>query len=132
MGLPINQGGLLGATARLLISQADSHQKFKFVSLPDWSKPTYPPSLFNLFERFALCGLEGQWVRMSAKDQKETMGFPVFGKQEIKIADGLISIRRSVCFGTDSEVCDYEPHVVRSAIEKKLKLSPGVFGRRYA
>lgn len=79
-------------------------QSIKFQAIPQWAIPAKPDA-GALFETFALLGIEGQWVRLSAADQRAIMGAVVFGKKEIKIEDGEIAILGpSIAFGQDRDV----------------------------
>ena len=104
----------------------------EFTQIPAWVKPTQANPL-ALWEVAALLNLEGQWLRLSADDQRALIGFATFGKQSIKIeADGTVLVQRKTCFGSDCETGRYSPAEVRAAASARLRLSPGVFGARYA
>ena len=102
-----------------------------FATIPAWTHDGVAASALTFFEAVALSGLEGQWIRLDAKTQRATLGFPVFGRQEIKVADGVVRVRRSTAFGMDSEVNDYDLAAIREAAESGLRVSPGVIGARY-
>lgn len=102
------------------------------ITIPQWAKPA-KADRYTLFEAAALLGFQGQFVRMTAADQRALMGFAVFGKQAFKVNDdGTITIIRSTCFGNDTERADYYPGKVYTAATQSKKLSPGTFGRDYA
>lgn len=103
----------------------------KFTAIPAWAKPA-KADRWTLYETFALLKLEGQWVRLSAADQRAVIGYPVFGKQEFRVnADGTVDVRRVTCFGNDCEQRDYFPAWIRAAVEACKRLSPGVYGDGY-
>lgn len=100
----------------------------KTVRAPAWSRPA-GADRFTLFEFAALMGLEGQWVRMSADDQRNLIGHPVFGRQAFRVNDnGTVDVIRSTCFGSDSEIGTYECSYIEGAAKSGLRLSPGCFG----
>ena len=102
------------------------------VTIPTWAKPA-KADRYTLHEAAALLGFEGQWVRMTAADQRTLMGFAVFGKRAFKINDdGTIIIKRSTCFGMDTEQHEYTPSQVTSAAAQHKQLSPGTFGPAFA
>jgi hypothetical protein len=102
-----------------------------FTQIPAWTLPAKADAL-ALFEVMALAGLEDKWIRLDADTQRRVMGSAIFGKQEIMVcADGTVKVARSVCFGTMKEVGEYVFRHVFAAIERHVKLSPGVFGKRY-
>jgi len=68
---------------------------------------------------------------MSANDQRRIIGFNIFGKQEFRMVDGDIVVRRSTCYGSDYESAEYSMARIKLAVEKNLKLSPGTFGASY-
>lgn len=104
----------------------------KFQTIPQWAKPQTPDAI-ALFEVFALLGIEGQWVRLSADDQRAIFGANVFGRQEMRIdADGTLTVRRSVCFGTCKEAADYTVAQIQRCVKEGWKLSPGTYGAGYA
>ena len=103
----------------------------KFTTIPAWAKPA-KADRFTLYETFALLKLEGQWVRLSAADQRAIIGHNVFGKQEFRVtADGNVEVRRVTCFGLDTETQSYFPAWVRAAVEACKKLRPSTFGPGY-
>lgn len=105
--------------------------KLNFYIIPNWAIPNKADTL-ALYETFALLDIEDQWVRLSADDQRALLGFAPFGKQEIMVCEtGDIKIRRSSCFGMDSETCEYRPALIKAAVAAKKKLSPGTFGPGY-
>lgn len=102
-----------------------------FVNIPEFAIPECPGAL-ALYETFALLGIENQYVRMSASDQRAIMGAAPFGKQQFMVMDnGDVRILRSACFGNDFEMAEYEPTKIKGAIAAKKKLSPGTFGPNY-
>jgi hypothetical protein len=104
----------------------------KPITLPAWAMPA-APSRSAIFEVFALAGLEGQWVRLDAAQQRALMGHPVFGRQAFRVmADGEIEVMRVTCFGADFEAATYEPARVQAAAAARKRLSPGTFGPNYA
>jgi hypothetical protein len=107
-------------------------QQINTITVPQWAKPA-KADRYTLFECAALLGFEGQWVRMTAKDQRSLLGFAVFGKRAFRINDdGTIDVIRSSCFGMDTEQCNYWPGHVTSAATQRKQLSPGTFGRDFA
>lgn len=104
----------------------------QFTAIPTWAIPK-KADRWTFFETIALLGLENQWIRLSAADQRSLLGVAVFGKQEFMVDEmGTVSIRRVTCFGMDSERADYNPIKIRDAVSQNKKLSPGVFGPSYA
>jgi hypothetical protein len=102
------------------------------ITIPSWAKPA-KADRYTLHEAAALLGFEGQWVRMTAADQRSLLGFAVFGKRAFKINDdGTIIIKRSTCFGMDTEKQEYTPSQVTSAAAQHKQLSPGTFGPAFA
>ena len=102
-----------------------------FTSAPAWAMPTAPHAT-ALFEVAVLAGFEGQWVRLDAATQRALMGFPVFGRQSIRVnAGGTVTVCRSACFGTTSETCEYPAARITAAATARKRLSPGVFGPAY-
>lgn len=56
----------------------------------------------GFFESVALSDYEGEWIRLSVADQRGFFGNAPFGKRMFKVSrDGLVSVMRSVAFGTD-------------------------------
>jgi hypothetical protein len=103
----------------------------KFTAIPAWAIPA-KADRYTLYETFALLKLEGQWVRLSAADQRAVIGHAVFGKQEFRVnADGTVDVRRSACFGLDTEQQNYFPAWVRAAVEACKKLRPSTFWPGY-
>lgn len=103
----------------------------KFEAVPEWVKPQTPSPL-ALWEAFALLGWEGKPVRLSAADQRALMGFAVFGKQLITIADdGSVTITVSVCFGTMTDHQTYSPEQVKRALMQKLLIVPSTASPRH-
>lgn len=104
----------------------------KFEEIPAWVLKGPPPGILTFFESIALAALEGKWIRLDADTQREILGFPVFGKQELKVeSGGTVTVRRSACFGLDSEWATYEAMKVGAAAKAGKKLSPGVTGPGY-
>jgi hypothetical protein len=102
-----------------------------FTTIPEWAMPQAPGRL-SFFETIALAGLEGVEIRLSAATQRALLGFPVFGKQSIKVnADGTVTVARVTCFGTDYEISEYAAQHIERAANAKLRLSPGTFGPGY-
>jgi hypothetical protein len=102
------------------------------VSVPAWVKPDQPIRS-SLFEVACLVGVEDQWIRMSADDQRAVMGFPVFGKQAFMVReDGVVEVARSTCFGTTYELAEYSATKIFAAASQCKRLSPGTFGPAYA
>lgn len=103
----------------------------EFATIEGWALPEKPGRL-GFFEAVALAGLEGQWLRLSAKTQRETLGHAVFGKQLLQVGtDGTVRVQRSTAFGSDSESQTYDAHRIARAAEQKKLLSPGVYGPSY-
>lgn len=110
---------------------ARAAQPLTFNTLPAWAMPA-TPSRLSLYEVIALAGLEGQWIRLSAADQKAVMGHNVFGKQTFCVsADGVVTVSRTVCFGTSGEQHEYTPADIGRALELGKKVSPGRWGGAY-
>lgn len=104
----------------------------QFTNIPTWAIPQ-KADRWTFFETMALLGLENQWIRLSAANQRALLGAAVFGKQEIMVDEfGTVSVRRVTCFGMDSERAEYSPIKVRETVAQNKKLSPGVFGPSYA
>jgi hypothetical protein len=102
------------------------------INIPTWAKPA-KADRYTLHEAAALLGFEGQWVRMTAQDQRALMGFAVFGKRAFKINDnGTITVQRSTCYGLDTEKAEYMPGKVYEAATQHKQLSPGTFGPSFA
>ena len=96
--------------------------------VPAWAKPD-APSRYALFELFALLKLEGQWVRLSAADQRAVIGAPVFGKLAFRVNDDCtIDVIRSSCFGMDYEQATYNNTDVQAAIAQGVRFCPSTFG----
>jgi hypothetical protein len=101
----------------------------QFAAIPAWALNNNAPNALNLYEAIALAGHEDQWIRLDADTQRKLIGFPVFGKQEIKLTtDGELAIRRSTCFGADSEIGFYVLSNIRRAAAERKRISPGCFG----
>lgn len=102
------------------------------IQVPAWVLPA-PVQAGSIYEAAALMGIEGQWIRMSADDQRALMGFPVFGRRAFMVrGDGVIEVARSTCFGADCEIHEYSPERVRLAASNGKQLSPGMFGPAFA
>jgi hypothetical protein len=101
-----------------------------FASIPSWTRPARRDAL-ALFETIALAGLENQWIRLSAADQRDVMGGVVFGKQEIRVTDAGVEVVRSVGFGQDAESATYGVDRIRAAIASGKSLAPGLSGPNY-
>ena len=102
-----------------------------FTSIPAWTMPAAAGAL-SFFETIALAGLEGQWVRLSAADQRAILGSNVFGKQAFRVKpEGDVEVMRKTAFGMDSEIASYDLYEVKRAIERRLRVSPGVSGGGY-
>lgn len=102
-----------------------------FQTVPAYAVPKQA-DWFTLFEAAALLQLEGQWIRLTAADQRALIGGNVFGKQEFMVNDdSTVTVRRSTCFGMDSESQNYTPATVREAVSKGKRLSPGTYGAAY-
>jgi hypothetical protein len=97
-------------------------------ALPDWALPV-TPHRNAIFEVAALANIEGQWVQLSADQQRCLLGHPVFGKQSIRIhGNGLVDVVRKTCFGSDSELATYDTNTIHEAAHLGKRLSPGVHG----
>ena len=102
------------------------------ITVPAWAKPA-KADRYTLFEAAALLGFQDQWVRMTAADQRDLLGFAVFGKRAFRVNDnGTVDIKRSTCFGADTEQHEYQPGQVTSAATQHKQLSPGTFGPAFA
>lgn len=100
-------------------------------TLPAWTLPA-APHRNAIFEAAALANIEDQWVRLSADQQRRLLGFPVFGKQAIRInSAGDIDVVRKTCFGSDSEIATYDSRTIHEAARQGKRLSPGVFSPRH-
>lgn len=98
------------------------------VQVPGWARPA-KADRFALFEFIALMGLEGQWIRMAANDQRSLIGHPAFGRQAFRVHDnGTVDVIRSTAFGSDSEIGTYGWNEIVAAAGDGLRLSPGRFG----
>jgi hypothetical protein len=105
--------------------------KMTFQAIPQWALPAKADAR-AMFETAALLGIEGQWIRLSAADQRAIMGHDVFGMQEFCVCeDGTIRVRRSVAFGMDKETGAYECQYIQGAINAQLRIAPGVSGARF-
>lgn len=98
------------------------------VQVPGWAQPA-KADRFTLFEFIGLMGLEGQWIRMAANDQRSLIGHPVFGRQAFRVhGNGTVDVIRSTAFGSDSEIGTYGWGEVINAAGASLRISPGRFG----
>lgn len=102
----------------------------EFATLPSWTRPARRDAL-AFFETIALAGLENQWIRVSAADQRDVMGAVIFGKQELRVTDQGVEVTRSVGFGQDAETATYGVERMRVAIASGKSLAPGVSGPNY-
>jgi hypothetical protein len=100
----------------------------KFAVIPDWAMPDKPGAR-ALFEVAALAGIENKWVRLSAAQQRQVIGSPVFGKQQLRANDdGTVDVMRSTCFGADHEQANYGINSISAAAAQGKRLIPGAFG----
>jgi hypothetical protein len=105
--------------------------KITFTELPQWTL-TAKAGVLSFFEAIALADLEGKWIRLSADTQKALLGSNVFGKQEFRVnTDGTVDVSRSTAFGMDSEIAQYDLHAIKRAIERRVRVSPGMQGKGY-
>lgn len=96
--------------------------------LPEYAFPAHASAAGHLsfFEGIALAGLENSEIRLSAADQRRLLGFPVFGKQRLRVSpSGEVVVSRSACFGTTREVAIYSARQVEAAITARRQLRPG-------
>lgn len=96
----------------------------KFAEIPEWAVQP-EPSVLSFFETIALAGLEDKWIRLSADTQRALLGFPVFGKIQIKVRDGEVLGMESVCFGTDRNIVEWGPERIKQAVSIRTKLRVG-------
>jgi hypothetical protein len=101
-----------------------------FAAIPAWTLPAQGDAL-AIFETIALAGLEGQWIRLSAADQRRVLGANVFGRQEIRVDAQGVQVCRSVGFGQDSETATYGLAQLRGAVATGTRLAPGLSGPSY-
>lgn len=74
-----------------------SYSETKIVTLPEAKADA-----LGFFEAVALAGLEGEYFRMSADQQRKHFGNVPFGRLSIKVdKNGIVTARRSVAFGRD-------------------------------
>lgn len=105
-----------------------THSHAKFISLPEWTMPTHGAhaDATDLFAALSLAGWERQWIRLPASVQRRFLGFPVFGKQAVRIGffdASSFEVCRTVCFGTDSHGgCYHARDVDRQAALKRTFL----------
>ena len=100
----------------------------KTFTIPAWAKPA-KADRFTLFETFALLGIEGQWVRLSAADQRAIIGAPVFGKLAFRVnEDGTVDATRTACFGMDYEQQGYDNTDIQGALAQGKRLCPSTYG----
>jgi len=62
----------------------------------------------GFFESVALSGVENQYIRVSAQDQRRYFGCTPFGKRAIKVCGSIVTVIRSVAFGTDWDEQSYQ------------------------
>lgn len=103
----------------------------KFESIPEWTYEGKKPNIYTFFESIALAGLEDKWIRISADDQRKILGYPVFGKREIRVNDGYVESIIKVCFGTDFERAKYSAKKIEMAVDSEKQLCPGYTGEKY-
>lgn len=93
-------------------SKPYTSRTIEYATFPDWVYPKdeQKPDVCTLASAVTLAGLDGKTFRMTAEDQRQLLGFPVFGKQAVTIdrERSKIHITRKVCFGTDFECITLE------------------------
>lgn len=102
------------------------------VNVPEWAKPAQADR-YTLWEFCALMGIEDQYIKLSAADQRAIIGAAIFGKRAFKVSgnDGTVTVFRSVAFGADTDYSDYLPQDVRACVAQGLQLSAGQTGPRF-
>lgn len=95
----------------------------KVVKIPRWaiSEEKDGPALASAFK---LADLEDKWVRLDAATQRKLIGYPVFGKQALRVLDRGVEISRSAAFGTDVARSLFPFEVVTHAARNRRKLLP--------
>lgn len=72
----------------------------EYVTIPAWAIGEIK-DLGNLITAVALAGLEGQWIRLSADQQRAIMGKAYLGKRHFKTTASNVTVSRKVCYGMD-------------------------------
>lgn len=106
----------------------NSPRSAKFADVPAWVRPV-APDVATFFSALALAGLEGQWIRLRAFDQRSLLGCAPFGQCAIKSNGNSVEVFRSVCFGTDSECYEYSAAELAAKIAGNELCKPGVYGK---
>lgn len=102
--------------------------RMQFTPIESWAVPK-SAGVLSFFETIAVQDLENKEIRLDASTQRALIGFPVFGKQCIRVnSDGLVTVRRSVAFGQDSEERTYSPRELDYARTHQLHLVPHTTG----
>jgi len=81
----------------------------RYETLPEWTYANAPKDLYSLAAAITLAGLENQWFRLTAQDQRNIVGDVRFGKRSICLRDGQLYALRKVCFGGDYELTHFPP-----------------------
>ena len=105
-----------------------SPRSASFAVVPDWVKPAVA-DVATFFSALALMGIEGEWVRLRAADQRALIGCVPFGQCAIRSNGDTVEVFRSVCFGTDGEHYGWHHSELAAQIKSGRTARPGVYGR---
>lgn len=93
-----------------------------FTDIPDWTFAE-EPSVHTFFSAIALSNLEGKAIRLDASTQRKLLGFPVFGKKEIKVVDGVVRCYHMKSFGQDCDVTEHSPTNLIKYVNEQKKIT---------
>lgn len=64
----------------------------------------------SVLTAFALAGLEGRWVRLSAETQRRLFGAVLLGRKAVKSDGSKISVFKTQAFGQDFDIWFFRDH----------------------
>jgi len=90
--------------------------------IPEWTYDGIKPSVHTFFAAITLANLDDVCIRISAEDQRSLLGYPVFGKKEIKISGGLVRCYHMKSFGQDCDVTEHSSNNIMEYVNNKRKI----------
>lgn len=95
----------------------------KFETIPSWTYDADDHSVHSFFAAITLSNLDHKHIRITAEDQRKLLGFPIFGKKEIKVFDGVVKCYHMKAFGQDCDITEHTPSDLKRFIESKTKIT---------
>jgi|SRR6266568_9266345 len=93
--------------------------KSQITVLPEWTYDGCSKDAYSLASAIALAGLEGEYVLLSAQQQRDILGYAVFGKKRLMYKDNYFHTYIKIAFGKDFDDAILSVQQVQEAINKK-------------